>query len=458
MAGSRSCAARVWGDPRRRPRARADRRRPGPRRTPADRARAAPATRAGARPSPGCAAGAGTPRCAPATGRARRAWSPARARRSRSRRGSSRGRRRRGGRARRRRPARRTPAAARSPLERGERRTDADAWGGRHAAVLREPEHALGDDVPPDLVGAAVDGLGARVEEDALERIERVAVPTTVASAPRRSIIDSPRSRCHCDQNSFESEASGPSVPSRTSRVSMRALLYRLSCRPIQACGVVAGPRIRRPAARPERADEIVELLLERGLIGEHGGPASVPMVPITTDDVPVDRAHDEVGARPCGSVNNTSANSAPSARLRIGRMSTPGWSAGTRINDNPVLRCRPDRCGTGRTTSRRVARSSSRSSGRSAPTRARRRHGRARDQGRTPLRAAEALAAHVLVAHDARQEPGLLLVASAWSKVGPNRSCPCTPTQYGVCARTLLEGHELLFQLPPRPRIRPAT
>ena len=51
--GSRPCAARGCGGPRRRPRARADRRRRARPRTPADRVRAAPATTAGAPPSTG---------------------------------------------------------------------------------------------------------------------------------------------------------------------------------------------------------------------------------------------------------------------------------------------------------------------------------------------------------------------------------------------------------------------
>ena len=65
--------------------------------------------------------------------------------------------------------------------------------------------------------------------------------------------------------------------------------------------------------------------------------PRSVPTVPITTDHAPsIGPTTRSAAVRT--SEKNTSANSAPSAMLRIGRMSTPGWSAGTRINDRPAV------------------------------------------------------------------------------------------------------------------------
>ena len=234
------------------------------------------------------------------------------------------------------------------------------------AAVPWEAQHSFGDDVALDLVRAAVDGLGPGVEEDALERVELVAVADDHRVGAEEihhrlpEIAVPAATRTTSTDRGFRSEGAVAHEAGEHPRV---VVPVELEADPGAASRCRTTGSVVRPA-RPERDHEVVQLLLECGLVGEHGGPRSVPTVPITTDHAP-STGPTTRSAAVRASEKNTSANSAPSARLRIGRTSTPGWSAGTRINDSPGASARRGPCGTARRASRRASRRSSRSSGR---------------------------------------------------------------------------------------------
>ena len=120
----------------------------------------------------------------------------------------------------------RWPSRSRCPPPRSRRRPCRSAGRGRrrrpavsdsdcHQAprLPRQAEHPLGDDVALDLVGAAVDGVGAGEQEQPLPLVEFAADQQPSRLCPRYRMASSPRSRCQLAHNSFDTLSCPPIRP-----------------------------------------------------------------------------------------------------------------------------------------------------------------------------------------------------------------------------------------------------
>ena len=186
-----------------------------------------------------------------------------------------------------------------------------------------QAEHALGDDVALDLVGAAVDGVRAREQVQPLPFVELAAVEQSGRPCPATSIAISPSSRCQLAHNSFDTIFPGrPAAFHVHGRQRVGPHGLQPDPRPGQPLAdqrIVGGAGASWPARRCRKAHA------RNGSAGRawtrRARTSACPSRPASRR-----RAHRPPGSASVrASSKNTSLNSESPVSWTIGRISTPG-------------------------------------------------------------------------------------------------------------------------------------